>query len=356
MKEKNHTQIETHKNSVNQIVPETQAYSVFSSVGRIVAGSFYDMQQIRISTLNRIRDVIRKKAENIGFKEVEKKKIKKDFIEKYTDEELLAFLPELDFTAKEIKYVERCLKLAKESHSLENKYKRAMLDFVEAEPIYKEFLVKIRGIGEVLSANLIKEFGYCEVEIYNKETKALVARELGDKKKFDKALKDFVTNPDKYYKRGYDNVAKLWAHTGNHVVNGVAVKKRKGENLTFSPRLRTFTWKISDCLMKSNHGIYREIYDSEKKKQLAREYKKEELQKKYGKTKEGKWIYKEEETNIRLIHAHNRALRKMRKLFLAHYWACARELKGLDTRLPYVQEKLGHKNIITWKKAIKREK
>ena len=136
----------------NQNRVEAQISNVFSSVGRIVAGSYYDMQQIRISTLNRIRDVIRKKAEGIGFKEVEKKKKKKDFIEKYNDKELLEFLPQLKFKDKEIKYIERCLKLADESHKLENKYKRAMLDFVEAEPIYTEFLKNIRGIGEVFGS------------------------------------------------------------------------------------------------------------------------------------------------------------------------------------------------------------
>ncbi|MCD6176785.1 MAG: transposase [Candidatus Cloacimonetes bacterium] len=285
--------------------------NVFSSIGRIVAGSYYDMQEIRISTLNRIRDVIRKKAENIGFKEVEKKKKKKTNIEKYTDKQLIEILPKLDYTKEEINYIKRCFDLADESTKLENKYKRAMLEFVNNELIYTEFLKKIKGIGPVLSANLIKEFGYCE---------------------------------------NYDNVAKLWAHTGNHVVEGIAPKKRKGKDITFSPRLRTLTWKLSDCLMKSNHGIYRDIYDNEKEKQLTIKYKQGELLKKYGKP------YKKEDVTLKKLHAHNRALRKMRKLFLAHYWACARELKGLDTREPYVKEKLGHKNIITWKQAIVKEK
>jgi len=283
--------------------------------GRIISLSFYEMQQLRISTINRIRDIIRKKNEGISFDKVEEKKDKKKREKKYTDEELKDLLKKVldkgDITQKEYDYLLRCFDLSKESIKLENKYKKAMEDYVLTEDIYRLFLSKIRGIGPILSANLMKEFEYCEK---------------------------------------YDNVAKLWAHSGNHVNEGVAPKKRKGEDLTFSPRLRTMTWKISDCLMKLNHGFYRQIYITEKEKQLKTEYKEGELFKKYGKP------YKKEDINLRKLHAHNRALRKIRKLFLSHYWACARELAGLDVRLPYVEEKLGHQKIITWRQAVKMEK
>ena len=284
-------------------------------IGRIVAGAYYDMQQIRISTINRIRDIIRKKLESVKFDEVEKKKKEKDYLKKYEDKNLPFYLKLLEkknkITAKEGKYIEKCMEIQHESERIENKYKVAMLDYIKTEKVYTEFLEKIRGIGEVLSANLIKEFGDCS---------------------------------------RYDNVAKLWSHTGNDVVGGVAEKKRKGVDLHFSPRLRTFTWKISDCLMKSNKGIYRTIYNTTKEGQLNREFKKGELLEKYGKP------YKKETVKLSQGHAHNMALRKMRKLFLSHYWSCAREMAGLEVKSPYVEAKLGHKNIITWKDAIKREK
>lgn len=283
-------------------------------VGRIVAGAYYDMQEIRISTINRIRDVVRKKKEGIEFDEVEEKKKEKDYEEKYKDKDLPKYLNRLEkegkVTERENKYIQKCLDIQHESEKIENKYKSAMMEYIISEKIYTEFLEHIRGIGSVLSANLIKEFGDC-----NK----------------------------------YDTVAKLWANSGNSVVDGVSPKRHKGEDLHFNPRLRTMTWKISDCLMKSNKGIYRAIYNTEKTKQSARDFKEGELEKKYGKP------YKKEDLKLSKGHCHNMALRKMRKLFLSHYWACARELAGLDTRIPYVQEKLGHKDIITWQDAIKRE-
>jgi len=283
-------------------------------VGRIVAGAYYDMQEVRKATKNRIRDVIRKKVEGIDFDEVEEKKEEDNYEQKYTDEQLFEEWKKLKeegkITEEEFKYVNNSWEVANESEKIERKYKNQMMDYVKSEPIYTKFLQHVRGIGPVLSTNLIKNFGDCS---------------------------------------NYDTVSALWKHTGNHVKNGKAPELRKGEEIEYSPRLRTLTWKISDCLMKSNKAIYRYIYDSEKKKQLAREYEKGKLAEKYN-------GYDEEDTQLSKGHAHNRALRKMRKIFLAHFWAASRELAGLDTRESYVKEKLGHKNIITWKDALKEEK
>lgn len=290
-------------------------------VGRIVAGAYQDMQSVRIATLGRIRDIFRKRLEGIKSDEVEKKKKEKDFETKYSDGELPDLLKKLEkkgkLTQKEYSYIERCLAIAQESAKIENKYKKAMMEYVQTEPIYTVFLNKIRGIGEVLSANLIKEFGYCEVIVYDKKKKRIIGREKGDKKGFEEALKKYEQEKNlpkeerRYIMRGYMNKSKLWAHTGNAVIGGVAPRKIKGENVRYSPRLRTLTWKISDCLMKHNHGIYRQIYTTEKQKQLAKKYEKGELKRVFR-------GYEEKDTQLKIIHAHNRALRKMRKLFLCY--------------------------------------
>ncbi len=327
-------------------------------VGRIMAGGYQDTQEIRKATLSRIRSVLRRKLEGLEPDEVEEKKKEKDFEKKYADKELPDLLKKLEnkgkLTQKEYSYIEMCLTIAHESAKIENKYKKAMLEYVQTEPIYTVFLSKIRGIAEVLSAFLIKEFGYCEVTIYDKKKKKIIGRETGNKRKFEKALKKYEEEKDiprderRYSMKGYSNMSKLWAHTGNSVTDGVAPRKKKGELVTYSPELRTLTWKISDCLMKHNHGIYRQIYTTEKQKQVAREYEKGELKSKFR-------GYEEEETKLKLIHAHNRALRKIRKLFLSHYWSCSRELMELPCVPTYVEEKLGHKDIIIWRDAIAKE-
>ena len=285
-------------------------------VSRIVSGSYQDMQMIRIATKNRIRDIIRKKIEGIPFNAVEEKKDdgKNESVDKYkkfSDLKMLELLEQLNKDGKieeeEYKYIMDCWNLALESMTIENKYKLAMLKFVKQEPIYTTFLINIKGIGEVLSANLIKEFGYCE---------------------------------------RFDTVSKLNQITGNGVDNGLAPKKRKGEEIHYNPRLRTLTWKLSDCLLKSNKGMYRKIYDRHKIQLNNREYALGDLFKKYGKP------YTEKDIKLSKGHIHNMALRAMRKMFISHFWSCSRELMGLDNRLLYVQEKLGHKNITTWQDAI----
>ena len=136
--------------------------TTLQETGRITAGAYYDYQSIRISTLNRIRDVIRKRNENIPFNEVEEKKEKKKFSKDYEDKSITKLLKKMEkekkLTKKEQKYLEKTFEIAKKSNTIEREYKKLMLEYVKEEILYTEFLQKIRGIGEVLSANLLKEF------------------------------------------------------------------------------------------------------------------------------------------------------------------------------------------------------
>ena len=282
-------------------------------VGRIITNSYYEFQTPRISFMNQIRDVIRKRLEGVRFDEVEQKKKEKKRAEKYTDIQLIkrwneAFNKGL-VNSVEHDYMINMWENAKKMKSFENDLKKEMMDYVSSVDVYNEFLSKIRGVAEILSANLIKEFGDCSQ---------------------------------------YDTVSKLWAHCGLNVVNGKAPKRRKGETINYNPKLKTLTWKISDTLMKLNKGYYRGIYDSEKRKQLNKEYPLGYLEANYN-------GYKREDTNLSKGHAHNRALRKMRKIFLDHYWHCARELNGLPAEKNYVEGVLGHDHIINWRDAVGRE-
>lgn len=265
-------------------------------IGRIMTNSYYEYQKIRMASMNRMRDVIRKKLEGIAFDEVEAKKKEKDFKKRYSDETLFDKLLKLQTEGKiskdEYKYILKCWEMMGESKRLEMKYQRGMSKYISGEPIYTEFLSKIKGIGKVLSANLIKEFGDCSK---------------------------------------YENVSKLWAHTGNDVKGGKAPQRRKGVEISYSPKLRTLTWKLSDSLLKSNKGYYRNIYDTEKEKGLNVTYEEGVLKEKYGKP------YKKTDVALSRGHAHNRALRKMRKLFLSHFWGASRELNFLPTDTVYVE-------------------
>lgn len=283
-------------------------------LGRIVTEGYNDFQRIRIASTNRIRDVIRKRVEGIEFSSVEPKKEKKNYEKKYSDKALFKKL-DLIYAQKRIpkteyKYLMRCKEIMDESMNLETKYKRAMLDFVRGEEIYECFLQKIKGIGPVLSAKLIKALGDCST---------------------------------------FETVSKLWAYCGLSVVNGVAPKRKKGEKTSFNPKMRALLWNVSTSFLKQNKAYYREIYDSEKEKQKAKTYKAPYLLEKYGTS------YKKTDTMLSKGHIHNRALRKMGKIFLDHFWHIARELNDLPAKKNYVEGVLRHNHIITWRDAIKRE-
>jgi hypothetical protein len=146
----------------------------------------------------------------------------------------------------------------------------------------------------------------------------------------------------------FETISALWSYTGNSVEAGKAPKVRRGEKSGFSPKLRAFTWNISESLIKHNKGIYRQIYDTSKQTAAALKFEPNELFEKYGKA------YKADDIKLSKGHCHNRALRKVRKLFLAHFWAAARELNGLETKSPFA-ERLGHGDIVTWHDAIRQE-
>jgi len=302
-------------------------------IGRIVAGGFYDYQEVRIGIMNRLRDIVRKKNEGIGFNEVEDKKDKKEYDDKYSDAKmpklLKKMIEEKKLSDDESKYINTLIELLKESVKNEQHYKNIMNGYVQTERIYSEFLYYIKGISTILSANLIKNFGYCEK---------------------------------------YAHISSLWKHCGLHVVNGAAPKRRKGENIDYNPKLRVFCWKIADSFIKQRTPYYRDVYDAEKTRltnmgafsvPFSARIKGDLLGADYGKMKDGTRITKAaydrlaktmkegEPIMIRLSKGHidARAKRKMVKIFLAHYWLKAHAIMKLPITKPYVIEKLGHSHF-----------
>ncbi len=283
---------------------------------RLHAVEYESIQNVRKIFMNQIRDILRKIDMEIDFDEVEEKKENKTFDTKYADAKLLPLANKLIEEGKvnpeEGAYISAFFsETVPTVKKLEREFKKSLGKLVKNEPIYIMFLDKIRGIDKVISAKLVKEIGYCDVVP--------------------------------------DTVSKLWAYAGQSVVNGVAPKRKKGETISYNPRLKSLVWMVSKGLLIHNKGYYRQIYDTEKEKQLNREYDINTLFDIYEKP------YKKTDTKLSKGHAHNRALRKMRKIFLDHYWHCSREIMGLPAKKNYVEGVLLHDNIITWRKALEME-
>ena len=310
-------------------------------IGRIIAGGYADHQEVRKSTMNRIRDLVRHKNEGIPFGVLEDKKEIKNFDSKYSDRNLPTLVEEMFAQGKlneeESDYLLKALELAKKAFSLEESHKSPMKTYISQESLWEKFLSHIPGIGPVLAAKLLASFGNCE---------------------------------------RYERVSSLWRHCGLHLVcptctervdgkvfslvansdgrcpncQSIAIspKRKKGCQIDFDVRRRSLVWNIAKSLIKQKSPVYYEIYLREKERQLQRVFAKGELKKIYGSS------YKEEDTTLKLGHADSRALRKMIKIFLQHYWVAARELANLPTTEPYVKDKLGHSDIISWQEVLKK--
>lgn len=270
-------------------------------IGRIVAGAYYDHQQVRIGSMNRMRDIVWRKNEGIPFDKKIEKEEKKNYDKRYSDKEISNLLKEMrkenKLTDNELEYMLNIVDIAIKESGTEKSYKIQMMKYINQEIIYTKFLNRIKGLGPVLSANMLKWFGYCEK---------------------------------------YKMVSSLWKHCGLHVIETDgqehAPKRKRGEKIDWNPQLRTLCWKISDSFIKQRTPYYRDIYDKIKARELNR---------------------KDDNKPKSKLHADLRARRYTVKRFLQHYWDCAKELTGQERTKPYIMGKGKHTHYETWKEAVK---
>lgn len=270
------------------------------SLGRTATEGYYDYQEVRKAQFSRIRDVVRRKIENIPMDKPEEKKEQKEFLDKYSDDKIFGLMKKLEKKNKikehEYNYLSALSNLAVETEKLENKYKKLMGRYLKQEAIWYRWLKNIKGISSVLGANLIKNFGYCE---------------------------------------NYDYPSSLRRHCGFDPDGA----KGRHKDMCYSPSLKTFVWKIGDSFIKQRTKPYRDIYDSEKER-LRKLHPEPIDNPRFLETGKG---FKKKYTDM---HVHRMAFRKMCQIFLVHYWLVSRKIKGLPLSKPYVHDRLGHKRFI----------
>jgi len=230
---------------------------------------------------------------------------------------------------------------------------------VEAYPIWTEWLSKIRGVGKLTGGCLI---AWIEGPHYpNGRFRCHVCLE-----KF--SLKDHAAgHAEKVHDdvremdsvdgiAAFATISKLWSYAGLGVVfrcndhpaaaaardgdvfsctqchkelKGQAQKRRRGEQSNWHTGLHNLSWKIADLFIKLGSG-YRTIYDDKKAEYIRRD----------GMTKG---------------HAHLMAMRKMMKIFFAHYWLESRGLAGLPVTRPYAFDRLDHTSEIGSREFMDKE-
>lgn len=272
-------------------------------LGSVATGSYYEFQDLRKSTTNRIRNVIFRRVLGLDLREVQKKKEEDSkYLEEYNDQNIWASLQVLKKQGKvsqeDLDYIMKMKQILDETEEKEDQYHALVESFVENEDIFTVFTSKVRGLGPLMTAMLLYYFGYCE------------------KAKHPSSLWKFAgLTPDSKYK--------------------------KGESSGFNKQCRMFMWRIGDCFIKLQGKAckkavdkrYRNIYDAEKARQKAL------------------MEAKAENAPKTLKHADMRARRKMVKFFLADYYRVSKFLRNQEQSKPYSIDKLGHAHfddVLVW--------
>lgn len=136
-------------------------------------------------------------------------------------------------------------------------------------------------------------------------------------------------------KAGY--VSAMWSYIG--MVKPSYKRYEKGVTGGGNKTLRTVLYTMADSMIKTR-SIYRDVYDLEKLK-LSQSHKMVISRNTQGKEIECEW------KDTKPSHRHGAGIRKIIKHFLADWWKVQRTLEGLDTPKFYVEEHLGHKDMIS---------
>lgn len=175
---------------------------------------------------------------------------------------------------------------------------KKMVQWLESEPVYTQWLQHVRGVGKILAAQILA---------------------------ISTPITDFPT------------VSAFWAYCGYHVKDGKAARREHGVVANWSNEAKTTFFNLGACFVKAG-GPYRELYDRYKARDRAAH---PEKGKAGGKYSDG--------------HMHTRAMRYAVKIFMSHLWSVSYDLAGIPCRQPFVHEKLGHETYISPWSMIERE-
>ncbi len=236
--------------------------------------------------------------------------------------------------------MEKSEKLFQDMVKLEKSASDVINEIMMFAPIWDEFFLDVRGVGKIIASSLIAEIGDIErfhtvssLWAYFGLTASYVVAKCSKGHKLimasDKHKQcpiysiddiDEETNGKKEYIRTPCN----GEITIIERIEGKSPKRKKGYHYLFNNRAKKIAWQIGEQMVKQGDDFYRQIYYQEKEKQ------------------------KNTHPELSKLHIHNRAKRKMVKMFLSHLWEAWRKLENLDIREPYVIEKLGHRGYLNY--------
>lgn len=174
----------------------------------------------------------------------------------------------------------------------ENTIWKELATEVHQHPLWKHFLIEIKGVGESIAAVIISEFD------------------------INKA----------------DTVSKLWSFAG--LAPGKD-RKTKGEKCSYNQFLRAkLCGVLGSSFLKSGSPYSTYYYNMKNRLEESEKITAERIRKEEGGSKEVAW------KDCTPKHRHNASIRYMIKMFLKDLYVAWRTIEGLPVREPYEKEYL----------------
>lgn len=225
-------------------------------------------------------------------------------------------------------------KLMKDAEQFEKAIKALLEPQIKQEVLWQLYLSRVYGIGPILASGLIAYIG--DIRRFERISDLWQYAGLGMNTYCQKCKEPtFITIQIQGEGKKLTKAKRLKpmgrCNTCGEPTTRVRQKRMVGYLSNWSPKFKVLSWKLGQSFLKQGErSRYYGFYN---------EYKKEEREKHPKKQKvDGKTYFNDG-------HLHNRALRKVTKLFLSHLWLRWREIEGLPVTEPYVGSVLGHSII-----------
>jgi len=194
--------------------------------------------------------------------------------------------------------------------------------------LYNQYFALITGIGPMLAAGLIAYID--DIEKFEHVSSLWQYCGYGMNRFCPECKKPTFLEVE--YSTG-KKAKKLHPHEkcpicGNQT-NPIVQKRISGYQSNWNDKLKVLAWKAGTSFVKqsASRSKYRKLYDKVKKEEHKLHPKRI--------TKDSKILYNDG-------HLHNRAMRKVVKIFLAHLWQTWRRQEGLEATEPYAKQLLNH--------------
>lgn len=223
--------------------------------------------------------------------------------------------------------------IADAARSQEEAIEKRLKQLLKRFPIWNEWLSTVKGCGTVSAAYIISEF-----DIHKATTVSKLWQYAGLNP--STVLGKKMVDPDKYKPAMGERIRTM----PNDKVLVQTNEPIRGDRLTtgfvspYNARLRiALCGVMADCFIKAQNSYAMEHYYPYKER-LAHS---DQMTTERVKGKPDKQIPWKKASDG---HRHRAAIRKMIKMFLMDLYAVWRKLEGLEVRVPYQEQYLGHKH------------